>query len=284
MNKEIGATAGVGNEATDVVAPLEVVLEGATGGEAPAPCGTRVAGGERRDVSRDTHTHGGSVHQVAFLRICADDQWELRRQGSEGGCRVGRVHRPCHDEAIGGHIAVERGAGVVAVHRLDVFIHASAEAIQVEVRIPCDERIEGPEDCLDTDRAAVLPLVGLELLTDTVPTGLGMHGEHVGPVREPAVSHTGDPEDEAEELAFVVKGTGGNAPHFLGHLEQHRGGFLVEIRTPGELLKGNALTAFSKAFEGTNLHVRWGRRGEPVEEPPAGSVVYGLCLAFAHRS
>jgi len=116
------------------------------------------------------------------------------------------------------------------------------------------ERIEGPVDRFGANRAAMIALIGLELLSDLQATGIGMHREHVGPVGEAAVSHAADAKDEAEHLAFVVEGAGRDASHLLGDLEEHWGDFLEKVRAPGELLEGDALTSFGEALEGTNLH------------------------------
>ena len=55
------------------------------------------------------------------------------------------VDLPLRDQAIGRNTHVER-IGPLAVHIVDVAVDPGAQAVEIEVGVPCLERIEGPDN------------------------------------------------------------------------------------------------------------------------------------------
>lgn len=94
--------------------------------------------------------------------------------------------------------AVQRTAGVAAVHVFHVLRRTRAQPHEVEVCVAGDERIERPVHRAHTHRYAQFTLQQLEAFAKVEPARFVPHCEHVRPVRHLTVAYTRDAEHEAK--------------------------------------------------------------------------------------
>src|SRR5437764_1185773 len=135
---------------------------------------------------------------------------------------------------------MQGAVGVAAVHVDHVLQYPHAQPVEVQVRVAGDERVEGPVHQAHAPLEQGVALKLLESAADAVVAQLGSHGEHVGPVDQPAVLDAGHAEHEAEEPVLGVEGAGRNAAEPLADLEDSGGNALAEGGAPGVLLQGDA--------------------------------------------
>ena len=151
------------------------------------------------------------------LRGDLDEQGRRAREGREGrrgrlvgpldhaggavgvevvlGGGLGRVDGPLGDQAIGGDAPVEVvGAG--AVHILDVARGGGTEAAEVEVGVAGLERVEGPGDDRDADRAGVVALDLLHPAAEPLPL---VARDEAGQLRVEAPAAAGPAEERERE-------------------------------------------------------------------------------------
>ncbi len=93
----------------------------------------------------------------------------------------------------------------------------------------------------------------LELHTDAPIAGVAAHRQHVGPVERSAIHETGDAEDEADELAAVVRAEQhtADAPREPEDRVRHA---LAEPRPPGGLLQRDACTQLRRTLQRPDRH------------------------------
>ena len=85
-----------------------------------------------------------------------------------------------------------------AVHVGDVLDDARAQAIEIEVRVLRDQRVECPADAANAATRQLGALTVLEHAPDTKIPSRFSHAENVGPVDDFLVFHASQPEHEAD--------------------------------------------------------------------------------------
>ena len=163
---------------------LEAGVDDPAVGNQPAQCraqGQAPPGGQTGIMAAQRLDVGGEVEgdERGFLRHLADQGLAVLvgAQAGEGRARVdaghpGRaVERPGHHHPIAGLTGVDSVAHL-SVEVLEVFDHPDAEALEVEIGIAGDQRIEGPGHLRDPEVEAPQPLMQLHRRPGSAPDGL----------------------------------------------------------------------------------------------------------------
>src|SRR5262245_595754 len=118
-----------------------------------------------------------------------------------------------------------------AVHIDRVVDDANAEAIDVEVGVAGLQRIERPELTRDAASCELGALGFLEPASDAHLARFGANAEHVRPVNDFVVSHSGEAEDESDQH-IVSEGAENEAPDVRGDLQDGGGNDIGELGAP----------------------------------------------------
>ena len=121
---------------------------------------------------------------------------------------------PGDNEPVSANPSMQRALRL-SVHVFDILGDVRAEHIDVEMGVPRHERIVRPVDHHATDLLHGVALKVLQASSQTEISCLGPHGEHVGPVYDASVLHTGEAIHEAEQLTVGVERASGHTTHTL---------------------------------------------------------------------
>ena len=140
-----------------------------------------------------------------------------------------------------GHATMRRSVGTPPCSVLSVMPYMSStysldahpELVQVEVRVPGDERIERPIDDVAAELANELSLLLLEPASEADVPRLGAHGEHVGPVDDAPSLDAGESEDESDEVPVRPESAEDDAADALSDFKEARGNDVAETLAPG---------------------------------------------------
>jgi len=97
----------------------------------------------------------------------------------DGGDGTRGIEMPFDEKTVSGHASVKRTGGD-AVEIGDVTAGDGAKAVDVEVRVLCFERVEGPLDEMDTSTKGVFPLGEFKLAANVAIAMAREDGGHVG--------------------------------------------------------------------------------------------------------
>jgi hypothetical protein len=150
----------------------------------------------------------------------------LAEEVVDGGDYAGGIEMPLGEETIGGEAAVER-AGGDAVEVRDVAAADGPEAIEIEMRVFCFERIEGPFDETDVAAEGVIALKEFEKTADVAVSMGGENAGHVGVKIGDVVAEADDGFGEADE-GGAVEGAEDLAAGVMGD-DEGDVGFGVEV-------------------------------------------------------
>ena len=222
--------------------------------------------GERRSGTwSDAWRSGGECRAVELIGIGRHQHWF-------------GAHGPRGDEPIGAEGPVHHAVRVAPVHVGDEFADRRAEDVEIEMGVAGDERIVRPVHRLDANRAAAVALVALEPFTDALSAGVRADGEEVGPMDEPIVLESGEPEDEAGHATVGVKGAGGDTADLRSDHEDRGGDAFGEAIAPDFLLHADGIGPFGVRREFADFVVRSGHGGGAWVRVAIGNDSGTICI------
>ena len=143
-----------------------------------------------------------------------------------------------------------------AVHVVDILRQAHAKAVEVQVRVPRDERIVRPIDHRASDLPHRLSLILLETAPQAEIASVRTYGQHVGPVDDFTALDPRQSKDEPQEIARLAECTGNDAADTLRHLQDARRNDVREFSSPRGLLKLDACMQLRRRSKRADLDGR----------------------------